>query len=638
MTESPVLAETITAADQIREQVLTSQDAAMAAALVSRGEAMDAMNEIAAFMPQLRMNGTPPAKPVLVTNISETMDLPDIEMDKFGVIDVQDRADVSLNDVGTISVPDIDDFHPEFSAIHIPEAPARTTFVAPTKPLLDDIVYPADLADMGDPALPQLLALTLPTYAPPVFAPFSAVAPSFTATEINPELQWGETIYVTELVEELATKLRAMWAGGTGLPAAVEAALWERAASREDMAVSRDISAATIEFASRGFTLPPGMLVARIDAIREDSQVKKLALGREILIKIADTEIENLRFACTTSIAAEQVLVGIWDSEAKRKFEAAKITLDSQLATYNAQVALFNARQSAYSTEANVFKILVDAELAELEGYKAQIQAEVAKGQANESAIKVYEAQSRTLLTKVEAFKARMESASIQSTVQKTRMDAYRSEVEAFAALLNADKTKFDAYDSQVKGEMAKAQVIEAQARAYAAYVSGQATKVDASAKNQAAKISNNEMLIRQFVANVEKDKVVATLQLGAITAAAEAHRTNTTRYTAKAGVEQARIETLIKSHDAEMNRNIQLYEVEIRKYVADMEQLIRVAGIQLEAMKAASQAASTLAAGAMAGISISSGVSSSAGLSASGSGSVNYEGKLNEPPFYMKP
>jgi hypothetical protein len=473
---------------------------------------------------------------------------------------------------------------------------------------------------LQQPDLPSLASVTIPEFDFPTLPTFTATAPEFQGSAVSTVLQWSEEPYEPELLDETAERLRAMWTGGLGLPPAVEQALWERAANREDVAIQRDIAAAMLDFSSRGFSLPPGALVDRVDTIRSDGQVRKLALGREVLLKIADTQVENLRFAVTQSLAAENVLVGIWTATAQRQFEAAKIQLDSQLSLFNAMVALYNARQQGYATEATVFRTRLEGELARLQVFRARIEGAVAQGQLNEQAVRVYGERVKALMANIEVYRARVEGVRAVTEQQRAKVDIYRSQIEARAEEISADKTRFEAYESRMRGETAKAQLVDSQARAYASYVSGQATKADIGMRNQAAAIARNEQLVRAYIANVEKDKALVGAQSAGIQASAEAYRANTARYIAEAGAESTRIELAIKGKDAEMRSSIALYEVEMRKWMADMEQMIRVAGVQLEAMKAAAQASSTMAAGAMAGISLSAGVSGTGSVSASGS------------------
>ena len=83
-----------------------------------------------------------------------------------------------------------------------------------------------------------------------------------------------------------------------------------------------------------------------------------------------------------------------------------------------------------------------------------------------------------------------------------------------------------------------------------------------------------------------------------------------------------------MKALDSETRNMIALYDVEIRKYSNAREQLIRVASLQSDGLKAIGQMHSTLAAGAMAGISLGASVGASGSVSASGSSIVNHKGQ----------
>jgi len=65
-------------------------------------------------------------------------------------------------------------------------------------------------------------------------------------------------------------------------------------------------------------------------------------------------------------------------------------------------------------------------------------------------------------------------------------------------------------------------------------------------------------------------------------------------------------------------------WEAQMRKVVADMEQMMRAAALQMQGLQAVAQAYATLAAGQTAGISIGASVGASGSVSASGSSTVN--------------
>jgi len=88
--------------------------------------------------------------------------------------------------------------------------------------------------------------------------------------------------------------------GGTGLPAAVEAAIWDRARAREDRTAVRSESELFTTFASKGFPIPPGAQQMLVKEIQQANQKSANALSRDIAIKQAEFELENIRFAIST--------------------------------------------------------------------------------------------------------------------------------------------------------------------------------------------------------------------------------------------------------------------------------------------------------------------------------------------------
>lgn len=611
---------------EIKTHVMEQQLAAVERARALGDAAKNAVDNLAKALPRLNLSGiTPPEAPRFPGMRFYNADLPELGTDSFGTVTPLGRQRFVLQPVSPVAPVHIPDFDPAFDQLQIPDAPApRPDPVFPAAPVGQAVALP-DKPVLNRPAMPNLVELAIPGFTFTPLAPWNESSPEFQGSSVSAVLQWAERPYQTVLIDEEIAVIRRMWAGGTGLPPAVEQALWERAASREDVAIARDVSAAAVEFSGRGYTLPPGALVARVDAIRTEGALRKQGLGREILIKVTDTHVENLRFACTQALAAENVLIGLWSQMAQRALEAAKYQLDSELAMLNAQVAIFNARQGAWQNAANVRRLELDERRLGLEAHKAQLDAELAKGQINEQRVKVFAELYRALQADVELYKAEMEGAKLESELQRNEVEKYKAQVQATAETIQADKLRYDAYDSRVKGETAKAGLLESQARAYGALVSGKSTVAEIGIKNQRAEIDQQELALRAFVAGLDADKAMLQSQVAAVQANAEAHRTNVARYTAQVQAHQAAAELEQKTYEAQMRTSVALYEVEMRKVLADMEQMIRVASLQMDGFKAIAQAHSTLAAGATAGVSFGSSLNGSAGTTASGSSQVNH-------------
>lgn len=617
--EAPILVR------EIKEHVTAQQLDAIARANAARDAAKEAIDDLARSLPALNLRGvTPPEAPKFPAAVASHIDLPELTRDSFGSVTPIARERFVVRPVSPVPGIEVDAFNPAFDQLHIPDAPAPVADpVFPVAPVGHDIALP-DKPQLQRPDMPNLVELTIPgfTFAP--LAPFNDENPEFVGSSVSTVLQWHETPYQPLLMDEQVEVIRRMWAGGTGLPPAVEQALWERAANREDIAIARDVSAAAVEFSSRGYTLPPGALVARIDAVRAEGALRKQGLGRDILIQVSSTHIENLRFACTQALAAENMLIGLWGQMAQRGLEMAKIQLDSELALLNANIAIYNAKQGARQNSANARRLALEERAQELQAYRAELDGELAKGQINEQRVRVFSELYRALQADVELYKAEMQGAQLESELQRNEVEKYKAGVQATAEMIQADKLRFDAYESRVKGEAAKAGLLESQARAYSAYVSGKSTVAEIAIKNQRAELDQQELELRAWIGSLEADKAALQSQVAAITAAAEAHRTNTARYTAQAQAQTAIAEVDQRAWEAQVRNSIALYEAEIRKVIADMEQMIRVAGLQAEGYKAIGQSHATLAAGAMAGISLSSQIGASAGTTADAKSNVS--------------
>lgn len=572
--------------------------------------------------------GTLPSPPDLDNTISLDITLPTITATSFGSISSTLPDEPTLTDVPTIDDITIPEFTSSINSLVIPEAPTWTSPGSePSAPTLSDIDIPTaptitlpDVPTMADVTVPDFDGITLPT--------FDTSAPEFEGTAVSTVLQWKEPTYATEVLPEVMSKLREMWAGSNGIPPEVEAAMMARAADREELTTARDVDSASEEFSMRGFTMPSGVQTARVDQLRQDLSLKKLSLNREMTIQFAQWQIENVKFACEQGIAAENVLINLFLNQAQRMFEAAKYQVETDMNLYNLQVTLFNAKMNGYQVRASVFNTLVQAALAKVEVFKAEVEAEVARSQVNTQKVQTYSALVQALQTQIEIYKAEMQGAEVKANVIAQQVNVYRAEVEAYATRIQAQKVEFDAYTSRVQGEAAKSSIIQAQATAYAAMIQGKSAGADIEIKRMNAAISSNQLLLQKYTAELEAEKTKINAQVATISASAQAYTADTQRYVAQAQAEETKAQVTVSAQEMELRSNISFYQARVQAYLGNMEQLIRKASASVEALKAAGSVSSTLAAGAMAavhvGATLSGGGSVSAGASESTSTSTS--------------
>ena len=566
-------------------------------------------------------NGGPPPKPPNINpNISVNLNLPQISPTSFGEITSQLPDFPALSPVPGIPELNIPTFTPSINALNIPNPPAWDAPKDPPEaPLVEDVLLPND-PNIVLPPLPLLTDLNIPTFNGLIMPVFDTKLPEFEGGPLPPGLQWAEPVWQPEILDEVVKVIQNLWAGGSGIPPAVEQAMIERAHDREDLTAKREIDAVADEFSQRGFTMPTGMQAARVDQLRETLAIKKLGLNRELTIQIAQWQIENIRFGVQQAIAAENVYVNVFLNAAQRLFEAAKFEVESKINIYNTQVSLFNAKMNGYQISAQVFDILVKAELTKIEVFKAEIEGEIAKGQLNEQKVRTYTAQVQALQTQIEIYKTQMQGAEIKSNVIRNKIEIYKAMVQAYAEQIQAQKTKFDAYESQVKGEAAKAGIIDAEARAYAALVQGKSSIADIAVKTAEVTIQKNRNLIEAYAAELDAEKVRIQSQLSVIQTNAQAYVADTQRYAAQAGAEGTKAQLQVSAKEAELRTNVSFYQAQVQAYLGNMEQLIRQAALVVDSLKAAGSISSTLAAGAMAGVHVGANLSGGASVSASGS------------------
>lgn len=612
----------IVVVDEVESMVSARiQDAASTSASL-RTTALDAISALQ----RVNFNysaGSPPAPPSIDSSIDVTIDLPPITPTSFGTITSTMPGRPGLEGVPSVGPLNIPAFQSSINSLNIPNPPPWSPLgAAPQRPPTGSVVLPY-APPLGTLQMPALVEISIPDFGGLMLPFFDASAPEFEATALPGILQWSEPTYHPEILNEVLDVIRTLWAGGSGIPPAVEQAMVERALSREDMIANREIDSVAEEFSLRGFTMPTGMQAARTDQMRQDLALKKLSLNRELTIKFAEWQIENIRFGVQQAIAAENVLVNIFLNSAQRMFEAAKFQIEAQLNIYNAQVSLYNARMNGYQIEASVFDTLVKAELSKIEVFRAEIEAEVARGQINEQKVRTYTAQVQALQTEVEVFKARMQGAQIQSEVIRNQIEAYKADVQAYGERIAAEKIKFDAYESQVKGEAAKAGIIDAEARAYAALVQGKSSAADIDIKRAELIIQKNRSMVEAYIADLDAEKARIQSQSAVIQSGAQAYVADTQRFAAQAQAETTKAQVEVAAKETELRTNISFYQAKVQAYIGHMEQLIRQAALVVDALKAAGQISSTLAAGAMAGVHVGATLSGTGAVSGSGTDSA---------------
>lgn len=96
---------------------------------------------------------------------------------------------------------------------------------------------------------------------------------------------------------------QVLGSGGTGVNAAVEAQIWQRARDRIGTEAASASEESMAVWSSRGFPLPPGAAVASLQAIARDRAAQMAGVSRDAAIEAFNREVENARFAVQNAIS-----------------------------------------------------------------------------------------------------------------------------------------------------------------------------------------------------------------------------------------------------------------------------------------------------------------------------------------------
>jgi len=145
---------------------------------------------------------------------------------------------------------------------------------------------------------------------PPVDIPFFAEGASIAefyalSTQVINQLAGLFGQYITDYFPNHATYLSAVenWLidaitnGGTGISPAVEDQIWQRDRARLIAESDRVEQEALAAWSGRGYSIPPGAAVYQTLQVQRDTADRISQASRDVAIKQAEMEVENVRFA-----------------------------------------------------------------------------------------------------------------------------------------------------------------------------------------------------------------------------------------------------------------------------------------------------------------------------------------------------
>jgi hypothetical protein len=533
---------------------------------------------------------------------------------------------------------------PVFTAVPLPidltfAAPVPLTTSVPLAPTLPAVVIPS-APTITLPDVPSLVAINIPTEPLLNLPTFTAVQPS---SPLAPGFifSFAEPTYSSTLLTDLRARLLE-WVDGTttGILPAVEQAIWDRGRSRENTAAGRKMKESVRSYAARGFTKPPGALSVEIASALQDTQDTLSAQSREVMIKQADLEQSNRRFAFEQAWKVEEGLITYQNQIAQRAFDTAKYAQQVMIDIFHEVVLRYTADIQAYVAQVEVFKATITAELAKLDLFKAEIEAQKLIGEINTQAIEIYRARIDGVKAVIDIFKAQVDAANTAALVNKTQIEGFAAQVGAYAETVRAKAAEYEGYATRVRAEVSKIDVFKAEADAYSSQVGGFKALVDAqvASKNIEIKVGQ-EVPLDIFKSLTDVYRTTVSAESERVNAVTKVYEARAQVYGAEVQGETARVNASVETVKSQTSIAVAEGNLRIEAAKANVQALIQQTTVLVDAIKAGAQVAAQLAASALSAVNLSGqigdhssysvGFSNSNSASNSSSQSVGYTASI---------
>jgi len=422
------------------------------------------------------------------------------------------------------------DVPPELSRVY--NEPVIQDHGVPTAP---DIVLPS--FDAVEPNT----ALTDPgDYAKKLIDTYREIAPEMTANassqvdsminKFNPKFN--------EQMDAIEQRITKNLNGGTGIPDAVENALYERAKEKTAAEYKRTVAAARDSYAKMGFKVPGGVVANALMMARQAAADNNARAAQDIAIKRSEQELNNMQFTLTKSVEVRMQMVGMVVPYMNALISINGMALDAGKAVVNAEVERFNAllrvveaRINVYKTQAQIYQIKMDGAMKGIELYKAEIEALRALTEVDKAKVEIYRAEIDTLQAYASIYKTKVEAAVSRSQLEKLKIDIYSAQVEARRTEVSAKSAEWEAYKAALQGNESLVNLYAKQIDADKTRIEAYKADIDTQTAVIRAQQDHNDALAKIFDTQMQIYKTKVGVQTDVAKAEIELHREESETY-----------------------------------------------------------------------------------------------------------
>lgn len=499
-------------------------------------------------------------------------------------------------------------------------------------PLMPGDPEPLDIPVMPDASLPELPTfeqLNLPALPDIDLPSFTSQLPALIEPPFDDNWTFQPQPYVSHLLDQLFSTIEGMLQARPALPEAIEAAIFQKGRSRQEIETAREAEQAIVEFGSRGWNQPNGVLTAQIRDIRQRGQDRIAEFNRDAVIKQYEETLQNLRLALAQGAALEGVRINLHVEEQRFALEAARFSREATMTVLQYRLSVFQTRMQGYQLEAQVLRDRIQSELAKVEIFKAQLDGERLRGEVNEQRVRLYAERLRAIGLMADFYRTQVEAVKSKADVQRLVFDRYKTAVDGFDSRWRAYVSEWQGYTASVEGEGKRADV-------FRTLVDAQSKRVDAWSTTENLKIERERLRTQQFGQQLSAWQALITKresELGAersrLAAVSSFVDAQARLYSASASVEQAASAASDRSFELGLARSKARMDAGSKNAELMLQQAKFLTDQLLSVNETKLKIGAQLTAASWSAVNYSAGVSASVGQSSSCSQNFSFSGEI---------
>lgn len=508
-----------------------------------------------------------------------------------------------------------------------PERPVLGNYTAPD--VDTDIPMPQYTDMTAEVPFPELRPITLPPV--PNLAldeiTFDLDKPQFDGQVPDiADFSFDPATYTPTYLSQVEQAIGRMFDGQTGLPPEVEEALFERAREREIELGEREVAQVSDEWAARGHRFPSGPHARRVDRARREASYKVSQLNREQFIAHWQFQLEQLRVALTTAVAAEEVLSRLFIEGEQLRFQAARFHLEMAMQVFNAFVTKYNAEVAMYQAEITVYRERLQAETVKLEAYNAQLRGQQLIGELNAQDVQIFAERLRALQINSEIYRTRIAAYTAQFEAARTKIEVYRAQLEANKNLVDIYQADTQAFVEMIRAQQVREERFSTKAAIYGRQMEAWKTLYEGRLAGQQAELEVLRFQRDAYTADSERLNAWINGERGRVQALADKYQAIAQEVGARSEAERTRLASVLGIANAAIERYKAATDILLKNAEINIQSGLTAANLLLRSRETAATTWAQLAAGLTSAANINASISdgSSSSLSYSFSGDID--------------